>query len=256
MGVGNRKRLVDPWRGAINTGAVAAVAWTGSDGHVHTSVADGRCCNVDFSDVQRSRRPADYRHRRNYEGYYWCSGTGDRIWYESMVEYSALMDLDHRCHLTAVTAQPFCILFPDGTRHYPDFLTVHSSGQRILYDVRPVERIDDRALEQFAKTESLCSAIGWGYHVHPGVLGVPRHNLEWLAGYRHPVAAPSDSERALILRLAASPIALSALAESVSAEVPSRAMPWIYHLMWKQLLIYDDSRPLGWRTQVRSDSDG
>lgn len=136
------------------------------------------------------RKGANYQHRRNYEGHYWCAGSRSHVWYESMTEYSALMYLDHTLEIAELSSQPACVYFDDGSRHYPDFFARLKSGKRIMFDVRPVDLIDDVAVEQFSKTASVCEQIGWQYEVVHGLTGVPRYNLEWLAAYRHSWNSP------------------------------------------------------------------
>lgn len=197
-----------------------------------------------------------YQHRRNYEGYYQCAGSGQPIWYESMTEYTALMGLDHQHRLAGIAAQPFCILFPNGMRHYPDFFAVHESGRQWVYDVRPAELVDEKAAEQFAKTRTVCDQIGWGYEVLDGLTGVPRHNLEWLAAYRHPYIKPDEHLVARILNAASVQKPLAELAVSVGQELPVRSLPGIYHLLWTRQLDYDETIPLGWGTLIGRTSNG
>lgn len=91
-----------------------------------------------------------------------------------MTEYSALMELDrlfvvggvnhqepldHTRRLLAVAAQPACIHFADGTRHYPDFLALHDSGVRVMYDLRPASLVDDEATAETAPHAEACGAV-------------------------------------------------------------------------------------------------
>src|SRR5690625_4642359 len=88
-----------------------------------------------------------------------------------MTEYTALMYLDHTERLSAVASQPVCFHFADASRHYPDFFALHESGEKVMYDVRPLALVDKTAEEQFAKTSEACERIGWGYAVLHGVSG-------------------------------------------------------------------------------------
>src|SRR5690625_5889385 len=89
------------------------------------------CLDVGIERALPIRRGHSYQHRRNYEGHYWCAGTGRHVWYESMTEYTALMHLDHTERLSAVATQPVCLYFADGSRHYPDFFALHESGEKV-----------------------------------------------------------------------------------------------------------------------------
>lgn len=246
----------DPYRNLTNPHDHAVIAWTDASGASHTAVADARCLAHKLEDARVSRRPVKYRNRRNYEGYYWCAGSGESVWYESMTEYSVLMELDHTHRPAQVAAQPLCILFADGSRHYPDYFVLHRSGRRFLYDVRPAGLVDDKAETQFARTREVCGRIGWGYEVLHGVTGAQRHNLEWLAGYRHPYTAPEPRARSLILDATREPISLSRLAGALDPELPARHLPGIYHLLWNRDLAYSTDAPLGWHTLVERSSRG
>lgn len=250
MKVKRRALAADPYRNLVNANEQAVIAWTDAAGVVRTSAADSRCLRLGLETARMVRRPVKYQHRRNYEGFYWCAGSGESIWYESMTEYSALMELDHTRQLAKVAAQPFCILYPDGTRHYPDYFTLHASGRQVVYDVKPVDRLDEKAVTQFAKTRQVCEHVGWGYEVLHGVTGLRRHNLEWLAAYRHPYVAAGQVSRNRILEAVIEPVALDQLAAGLDPELPVRILPTIYHLLWSRELTCDLSRPLGWHTII------
>lgn len=252
----NKRGTADPYRNLVNASDGTVIAWTDVNGATRTSVADPRCLRLGIETARVARRPANYQHRRNYEGYYWCSGSGQSTWYESMTEYSALMELDHTLHLAKVAAQPMCMLFADGTRHYPDYFALHESGRQFLYDVRPEALVDERARIQFAKTQEVCEKIGWGYRILHGATGVPRHNLEFLAGYRHPYVNPSLEVRDRILAAASEPLPLDRLAASLDPTHPVRILPGIYHLLWRRDLTYSRSVPLGWHTIIERSEHG
>lgn len=246
----------DPYRKLANRNDHPVIAWTDASGAARTAVADPHCLAYGLEGARTARRPVNYQHRRNYEGYYWCAGSGESIWYESMTEYSVIMELDHTKRLAGIAAQPLCILFSDGTRHYPDYFALHDSGAQGLYDVRPSDRVDEKAEIQFAKTREVCERIGWDYQVLNGVRGVQRHNLEWLAGYRHPYMAPDPPTRARIRDAARNPVPLAGLATALDPALPVRHLPGIYHLLWIRELVYDPSVPLGWTTIVEGSSHG
>lgn len=100
------------------------LTWNDVDRGPQTMPAGPECRDVGIERAELIRRGHNYQHRRNYEGFYWCAGTESHIWYESMTEYTSLMYLDHTTELAAVAAQPLCLIFEDGTKHYPDFFAV------------------------------------------------------------------------------------------------------------------------------------
>ncbi|GAA3313330.1 TnsA-like heteromeric transposase endonuclease subunit [Arthrobacter ramosus] len=246
----------DPYRNLVNANDQAVIAWMDAAGEARTSVADARCLRSGLESARMVRRPVKYQHRRNYEGYYWCAGSGESVWYESMTEYSVLMELDHTRDLAKVAAQPFCILFADGARHYPDYFALHASGRQVVYDVRPEGRVDEKAAVQFEKTRRVCEEVGWGYEVMHGVTGVQRHNLEWLAGYRHPYVDPGARERARIFDASTEQVPLAQLAVALDPVLPVQSLPGIYNLLWNQELTYEPSIPLGWHTLIERNKRG
>ena len=227
------------------------VSWIDSTGVVMNQRVGPSCAGAALHLAQRSRTANRYRFQRNYQGHYWCAGTGGHVWYESMTEYSSLMLLDHTKRLIAVASQPAALFFADGSTHYPDFFALHESGDRVMYDVRPAELIDDKAAVQFAKTADLCERIGWGYELLHGAGGIQRYNLEWITAYRHPWNRPDDVERVRLCAFLDQPRTLNDAARLLDFKCPARHINLIYHLMWTRELTYDENAPLGWSTRLR-----
>lgn len=224
--------------------------WVDTGGKAHMAPADSRATGLGLEKAVVYRQGVKYPQRRNYEGYYWFSRTGRHVWYESLTEYSALMWLDFSQTIVGISTQPFRILFADGTSHYPDIFTVLRDGTQTLYDVRPESRIDDEAAATFAKTADLCQRIGWPYQVL-GELDRPmRHNLEWLAAYRHPRYEPPPEVRETILNYLAGSAPLADVAQAVSAGPPAFSIHFIYHLLWTREIHADLARPLSWNTTL------
>jgi hypothetical protein len=227
-----------------------SIAWLESDGSVHTSMLDRRATTLHLENASIARMPIKYPHRPHYEGYYWFAGTGKHTWHESMEEYAALMWLDHRFDIYAIAAQPMCIFFEDGSRHYPDYFAVHSSGHQVLYDVRPEQLIDDRTREQFEKTREVCKHVGWGYEVLTGLQTSAKLNLELIAAYRHPRNRPDAETADRILRTVGERMRLDDLARFVDSELPARHIHHIYNLIWCRRLEFDTRRPMNWSTTI------
>lgn len=228
------------------------VTWNDVERGPQSMLAGPECRDVGIERAAPIRRAYNYQHRRNYEGLYWCAGTGSHVWYESMTEYTSLMYLDHKMMLTAVAAQPLCLVFEDGTMHYPDYFATLQSGRRILIDVKPHERMDDVVRAQFDKTATACRLIGWDYDVLHGLQTVPRHNLEWLSAYRHPWNAPSGEDRSRLLLFLAQPRELREAMMFLSPAEPAFATHNVYHLMWSRDIDFELDAPLDWSTIVRS----
>lgn len=187
-----RKARPDGFRNLTSIIKRDILVWTDRDGEPRSAPADRGATKLNMHTAQLSRQPAKYQHRKHYEGFYWFSGTQAHVWHESMAEYTALMWWDHHRSIEAIASQPMCIIFADGTRHFPDFFAVHSDGSQVLYDVRPSALLDEKAIAQFEKTRQLCTKTGWNYEVFTGLDRVIRHNLEWMSAFRQKRFEPDD----------------------------------------------------------------
>lgn len=249
MTLKNRKRP-DGFKNVSSISKLDKLAWTDASGEPRSAPVNKGATKLNLHTAQVSRQPVKYQHRRHYEGYYWFSQTGKLVWYESMVEYTALMWLDYQQSIQSIAAQPMCIFFSDGSRHYPDFFAVHADGSQVLYDVRPLARIDESAALQFEKTKKVCAKAGWRYEVLTGVDQVARHNLEWMAAYRHQRCSPDDvlSERVLEFLSDARP--LSEVLRLLDLKTPARCLPQLYHMMWNRHICFDITQPLSLATLI------
>jgi hypothetical protein len=230
--------------GFSNVSALVArdfITWYDDANVAHRAPADKRLTKLRFDEARLARQGTKYPHRRHYEGHYWFEQTRALVWHESMTEYSALMELDHRESIRAITSQPMCIHFVDGTRHYPDYFAVLSNGSQVLYDVRPPERIDARAEAQFEKTEALCEEVGWAYQVLHGSRGPDGYNLEWLSCFRHVWYRPDDQAEARILDFVGGGRPFAAVAKFVENHLGAGQVHAIYNLMWRRLVRFDES---------------
>lgn len=225
--------------------------WIDTAGVEHLAAADNTATGLNLHKAGVFRQGIKYPRRRNYEGYYWFSRTGQHLWYESLTEYSALMWLDFSQPIVGISTQPLCITFADRSTHYPDFFTVHRDGTQTLYDVRPQSQIDDDAVEVFTKTRDLCARIGWPYRVL-GVLELPmRHNLEWLAAYRHPRYKAPPEIREILDGVLSEPARLFDVARAISTGAPAFSIHYVYNLLWTGEIRTDLARPLSWNTILR-----
>ena len=233
-------------QGPVATFGRDMLQWIDGEGSAHLAPADSRATGLSLHKAAVYRQGLKYPRRRNYEGYYWFSRTGRHLWYESLTEYSALMWLDFSQSIVGISTQPLRILFADGTSHYPDVFTVLRDGTQSLYDVRPESLIDDRATATFAKTAILCQRIGWPYQVLGEFDPPMRHNLEWLAAYRHPRYKPPPAIRETALEFLSEPAPLVEVARAVSSGSPAFSIHFVYHLLWTREIQADLARPLSW----------
>lgn len=240
----------DPFANVTPLSREETIAWIDTTGEHRMRTVGPECKEIDLEAAHRIRDTNRYQHKRNYEGKYWCAGTRRHVWYESMTEYSAIMHLDHTSRLTALTAQPCWIRFKDGMSHYPDFFAEHANGSRVLYDVKPRKYIDDKTEYVFSRTADVCAAIGWGYEIIHELGRIERHNLEWLAAYRHPWNAPSAETVNQIATFMTERRPLEHVAQLLHFYRPAKFIHHVYHLMWQRQLSYDNRLPISWETKL------
>lgn len=229
----------------------STVSWIDATGKRHSRLAGPSLLHEPMGLNQPSRRPTSHPLRRNTEGFYWFSQLKQHVWYESMEEYTALMRLDHLRQITAIVTQPMRIDFTDGSAHFPDIFVEHIDGRQELCNVRPASLIDAKTEQQFANTESICSEIGWKHQVLPELSRIERHNLEWIAAYRHRRHAPTPLCRALTLAAAEPECTFGAVWDVCKRSGEEHAVAGLYHLMWKRELLFDANQPLQPSTSVR-----
>lgn len=157
-------------------------------------VLDGRPDRRDVADVRgvafelsdRVRVPSSWKHKRNYEGYYWAATIGRHVWFESLYERAALMQFDRDRQVTGIAAQPMFVHWGDrDRRHAPDFFVRYCDGRGVVVDVRPADRIGERDAETFRWTGEMCEALGWGYLLVSDISETEHRCLRFLSGYRY-----------------------------------------------------------------------
>ena len=121
---------------------------------------------VAFESVDRVRTPKSWKHKKNYTGEYWAATTGGHVWFESLYERVALMQLDRDPQVAAISSQPMWIYW-SGTarRHAPDFFVRFRDGSAAVMDVKPLALIEPDDIEAFDWTSILCKELGWDYFV-------------------------------------------------------------------------------------------
>lgn len=240
----------DPFRDFNNKSGHAVLLWRESKRDGRGIILNRRIRELDPSRFPLSRRGYNYQHRRNHEGFYPFISTGDFLRYESLEELRCLVLLEHTEDVTSIASQPFCLSFKDNSRHYPDLFAVGGDGRRTVYDVNPLDGIDDDTREVFAKTADECSRQGWRHVVLHGLAGWGWTNLEWLACFRAEDMHPKpDVEEKLLEYLQAS----RTLAEAATWLDPNRPvfhMPAVYHLMFRQVISFDHTAPLNLDTSI------
>jgi hypothetical protein len=217
---------------------------------------------VRFETSEPIRTFPAYRGRRSHQGRYWFSRSQSHVQFESRFEKVALMVLDFLGNATAVSSNPFWLLWPHGTkpmRHAPDFFVRCRDGSVLIVDVKPAERMTDKDRAQHDRTRDCCSEIGWNYQEFTALDPILERNLRLLSGYHHPRFAPPDDTRALIearVRAAgARGLRLAELIDAVGAQTglaDDLVTCAVYHMVWDAQLHADLDRPLTWNAQVRT----
>ena len=116
--------------------------WVLDGRHNRRDAMDAPDVAFELADVVRV--PASWKHKRNYEGYYWAATTASHVWFESLYERAALMRLDRDGRVAGLASQPMWIHWPQGHgKHAPDFFVRYHDGGAALIDVRPAEHIGD-----------------------------------------------------------------------------------------------------------------
>lgn len=202
-----------------------------------------------------------YRGRRSHQGRYWFSRSQSHVRFESRFEMTALMVLDFRGETTAVSSNPFWLLWPKGSkplRHAPDFFARRRDGSVLVVDVKPAARVTAADRVQHARTREVCTELGWEYEEFTALDAVVERNLRLLSGYHHPRFAPPAHCRAQVaelVQIAGEPgLPLAELVEVASALTgltDDRVVCALYHMLWCAQLHTDLHRPLTWKTMVR-----
>lgn len=249
------ENLSDPFRDFNNKYGHAVLLWRESKARGRGVILDRPAHDVNPSTFPLCRRGYNYQHRRNYEGMYPFISTGDYLWYESMEELRCLVLLEHTEEISSIATQPFCLSFRDNTRHYPDAVAEHADGNRTVYDVKPLGPIDNAVSRKFAKTTDVCGSQGWRHVVLHGVTGREWKNLEWLACFRAEDVHPAPEYEKELLEYLHKPRTLAQTATHLDGRRPAFQMPAIYHLMFRQGICYDHSRPLTLDTKLWTGGD-
>ncbi|NOQ61991.1 TnsA-like heteromeric transposase endonuclease subunit [Mycolicibacterium fortuitum] len=202
-----------------------------------------------------------YRGRRSHQGRYWFSRSQSHVRFESRFEMTALMVLDFQGNATAVSSNPFWLLWPHGTtpaRHVPDFFVRRRDGSVLIVDVKPAERITDKDRVQHDRTRVICSELGWDYNEFTMMDVVVERNLRLLSGYRHPRFAPPGELGTLIAAQVHAAgkhgLGLPELVDAAtrSAELADeRVLCAVYHMLWNGQIRVNLNDPLTWNAAVR-----
>ncbi len=206
---------------------------------------------VAFECVDRVRTPKSWKHKKNYTGRYWAATTGGHVWFESLYERVALMQLDRDRQVAAISSQPMWIHWA-GTarRHAPDFFARLRDGSAAVVDVKPLARIEPDDIEAFDWTSILCGELGWDYFVVSDISESEGRNLRFLSGYRY--ERWRDSAAVEILHSHAGESTRLSEWASLLASVSPQPLGAVYSALWWRDLLFDSSRHLSLTTVAKA----
>lgn len=225
-----------------------------NDGVKENAVLVGpQCRDLSLQMAARSREAPNYPGRIHVVGDYWFVSTGKSVRHESSVERDALRSMDRTGTVAGIAAQPFCLTFPGGTKHFPDFFVVLKSRERIIVDVRPFRRIEESDWNKFLLTEQVADRIGWHYMLMDEIIGHYKDNLEWMQPYKKPRYRPSEEAGTRIMKFLEQPRSFGWMLGELSKAGPAN-LGNLYHLMWTSEVVFDESRQLTEQQVLRAAS--
>ncbi len=203
-----------------------------------------------------------YRGRRSHQGKYWFSRSQGHVSFESRFEMTALMAVDFRGDATAVSSNPFWLLWPKGQtyqRHAPDFFIRRRDGSALVIDVKPADRVREKDRLQHQRTRDVCLDLSWEYEEFTTIDSTEERNLRLLCAYHHPRFAPSTAARTAIAtyvkRSGRNGVQFGELIDITSGETEldgSHLICSTYHMIWNGEIHVDLARPLTWATVITS----
>jgi hypothetical protein len=210
-----------------------------------------QAAGVSFEDGRMARSIPSYRGQRHTPGRYWSATTGQLVEYESYLESKWLTLLDFDPAVVAFTSQPLEFDGVDGQGswcHVPDVFARRNDGGGWLLDVKNPQQLGwPKVRLQAERTARVCQRLGWDYEM----VGEPDAqrwaNVSWLSGYRR---APNLGVELMprLVGLAARPVPIGDLVGFM--EYPDIARAVLFHLCWRQRIVFDLDVPLRETTLV------
>lgn len=222
-----------------------------------STCAPAEAFGVAFEDCRPVRTFTSAKNQRHTPGLFWSATTGAHIPYESRLERDWLLEADFDPRVIGISTQPFRVdcLDPDGSwRHTPDIFLRMADGSGHVRDVKnsyAAGRTD--AVVQRERTKALCRSIGWSYDLVTELPAVRVANLNWLSAYRRPVTIDTDLVE-LILRTVEVPSTVEEITDATGC--PEATLPLLFHLAWRQHIVFNLEARMTARTLFRRQSKG
>jgi hypothetical protein len=209
-----------------------------------------------FERGRMARAIPSHRGQAHTPGRYWSATMQDLVEYESYLESKWLTLLDFDPAVVAFASQPLEFDGVDGRgpwRHTPDVFARRADGGARLLDVKNPEQLDWPSVRlQAERTARACERLGWDYQMVGEPPAQRWANVSWLAGYRRSPHLGAELMPRLVA-LAARPVAIGDLLGFM--EYPDLARAVLFHLCWKQLVVFDLDAPLRETTLVVARED-
>jgi len=239
-------------RGGVEERPIDLVRLRYLDEAGHDQVVDlGQAREVAFERCRMAREIPSHRGQAHTPGRYWAATMGDLVEYESHLECKWFTMLDFDPGIVEFASQPLVIDGVDGRgrwRHTPDVFARRADGSAWLLDVKNPERLErPEVMLQSERTARICARLGWDYRMVGEPPAQRWANVSWLSGYRRPVHLGGELMPRLI-DLACRPVAIGDLLGFV--EYPDVARAVLFHLCWRQLIVFDLDAPLRETTLV------
>jgi hypothetical protein len=206
---------------------------------------------VAFERCRMARDIPSHRGQAHTPGRYWAATMKSLVEYESYLECKWFMMLDFDLHVVEFASQPLVFDGVDGRgqrRHTPDVFARRSDGSAWLLDVKNPERLDRAEVRlQAERTARICARLGWDYQMVGEPPAQRWANISWLSGYRRQVHLGAELMPRLVA-LARRPVAIGDLLGFV--EYPDVARAVLFHLCWRQVIVFDLDSPLRETTLV------
>ncbi|MFF6911778.1 TnsA-like heteromeric transposase endonuclease subunit [Streptomyces sp. NPDC012466] len=194
-----------------------------------------------------------YKGQRHYSGAYWAATVGDHVIYESRLELARLLFADFDPSVRAIVAQPFLlrtVVEGKARKHIPDYFLATEHGP-VVVDVKPRRRWSKPVVAfTFAWTRQAVESHGWRYEVWCEPPETELDNIRFLAGYRRDWLFSPDLLQE-VRRADLDGVTLGEAGRRVLGRAEAQVRAAIHHLLWKQELRADLTRPLQPSTRLR-----
>ncbi|MEG9247882.1 hypothetical protein V6S67_07280 [Arthrobacter sp. Soc17.1.1.1] len=205
-----------PFQDVVNTAACTQLFAFDASGERLTWNLDERQSGIRPETFPPCRCSPQYEQRPNYSGLYPFPGQAKMVMFESLTEMRCLMELEHGGEVGTIAAQPFGLVFLDGSMHYPDFAARMHTGETCIIDVKPEEfATGGKFLRIENLTRQVCKVQKWEYRVMHGPVGWRADNLEWMFAFRFAEYKPLPEATARVLAALSNPQTMRFAAETI-----------------------------------------